>query len=309
MEKVVIFGGGKIGRKYFYNPNRRFEIVAVIDNNRDIIGTFFEEVIPIIGIDEYLRKYRQFNIVITTAKTQAVEEQLKSLNIYNYRIAPDIYSASDVSIDCDICHGNWILYLQEQFDREGMEILEIGSRNVTGSVFRDSFSKAHYIGFDYYAGENVDVVGDAHELSKYFDQKFDLIFSSAVFEHLAMPWKVSLEIIKLLKKGGYVFIETHYSYSSHERPWHFFQYSENALDVLFPGKFGMQCIKKGCSNLIEGRFTEYASEYLVGQKVEGLYCHSEYLGKKIEEVEKLQWDDIKLADVVKSTEYPNPKNK
>lgn len=48
-----------------------------------------------------------------------------------------------------------------------------------------------------------------------------LIFSSAVFEHFAMPWQVSIEMIKLLKEGGYLFIETHYSYSGHERPWHF----------------------------------------------------------------------------------------
>lgn len=309
MEKVVIFGAGQIGRKYFYNANKKAEIVAVLDNNKSLIGSLFENALPIIDIEEYIEKYRKYEIVITMSKTSEAEKQLKSLKINNYRIAPDVYSASDVPVDFDICHGNWILYLQEKFNKEGMEILEIGSRNVTGTVFRDFFSCAHYVGFDYYPGENVDVVGDAHELSKYFNQRFDLIFCSAVFEHLAMPWKVSLEIIKLLKKGGHVFIETHYSYSSHERPWHFFQYSENALDVLFPKKFGMQCIKKGCSNLIEGRFTEYASEYLVGQKVKGLYCHSEYLGQKVEEVEALQWENVQLADVAKSTEYPRPQNR
>ena len=57
---------------------------------------------------------------------------------------------------------------------------------------------ASYVGFDFYPGENVDVVGDAHKLSSYFghDEKFDLIFSSAVFEHLHMPWIVAQEIQK-----------------------------------------------------------------------------------------------------------------
>ena len=32
----------------------------------------------------------------------------------------------------------------------------------------DNFNKSEYIGFDYYAGDNVDVVGDAHKLSSYF---------------------------------------------------------------------------------------------------------------------------------------------
>ena len=143
-------------------------------------------------------------------------------------------------------------------------------------------------------------------MSKYFDHKFDLVFSSAVFEHLAMPWRVSTEIIKLLKTGGYVFVETHYSFSSHERPWHFFQFSENALDVLFPEKFGMQCVKKSVDNLIEGKFSEYASDYLVGKTVGGMYCHSEYLGQKLKEIDDLSWDRITLSDVVKSTEYPKP---
>lgn len=305
-ENVVLFGAGYFGKKCFYNPDRNFEIVAVIDNNLKLEGKLFENKIPIISIDDYMCHYRECDIVIAIREFSEVEEQLKEFDIFNYRIAADLYSASDVYTDTNIKHGNWITYLQKMYDKEGMEVLEVGARVVTGACFRKYFSHANYTGFDYYAGENVDVVGDAHELSRYFNKKFDLIFSSAVFEHLAMPWKASVEIIKLLKLNGHVFVETHYSYSTHERPWHFFQFSENALDILFPEKFGMHCIKKGCSNLIEGRFSEYASEYLVGQRVPGLYCHSEYLGQKVGETDGLAWDKISLADVVKSTEYPRP---
>lgn len=221
-DKVVLFGAGKKGRSCLNNPKRNFDVVAVIDNSKDLIGTVFEQNIPIIGIDEYLGKYRDYDIIITPVDYKAIEEQLNRKGIYNYHLLPDRYDHRDVPIDKCICHDNWINYLLEHFNVEGKEILEIGSRVVTGAVTGKLFSKANYIGFDYYSGENVDVVGDAHNLSKYFDKQFDLIFSSAVFEHLAMPWKVSTEIIKLLKPGGCVFIETHYSYSSHERPWHFF---------------------------------------------------------------------------------------
>lgn len=307
MEQVIIFGAGEIGRRCFYNPTRKFEIIAVLDNNPNLIGTLFENSIPIIGIEDYMQKYREYGIVVTTYQyCVEVAAQLMELNIDNFRIAADLYSSPDVPTDMDICHQNWKTYLQNNFNKPGMEILEVGSRNVTGHPLRNYFSEANYTGFDYYAGENVDVVGDAHELSKYFDKKFDLIFTSAVFEHLAMPWKVSTEIIKLFKVNGFVFVETHYSYGSHERPWHFFQFSENALDVLFPEKFGMKCIKKGCSNLIEGKFSEYASEDLAGMGIMGMYCHSEYLGQKIADVDDLSWDHLQLADVVRSTEYPRP---
>lgn len=302
--KVVLFGAGKRGHLYFNNPRRNCDIVAVIDNNKDLIGTLFEPDIPIIGIDEYTVKYRDYDIVIALADVKAVEEQLKKEGIYNYRVSADRYDHGDVPMDECISHDNWKKYLQEHFDMDDMEVLEVGSRNVVSGMTRELFLRANYTGFDYYPGENVDVVGDAHELSKYFDKKFDLIFSSAVFEHLAMPWKVSTEIIKLLKMGGYVFIETHYSYSSHERPWHFFQFSENALDVLFPERFGMKCLRKGCCNLLEGRFSEFASKYLQGQQVPGLYCHSEYLGQKQREVEEMSWDKVYLEDVVGATKYP-----
>ena len=121
--------------------------------------------------------------------------------------------------------------MSQNFNKPGLNILEVGSWNVTGSNRRQFFSHANYVGFDYYDGENVDVVGDAHKLSYYFEdeEKFDLIFSSAVFEHLHMPWVAAEQISKLLKPGGHVFIETHFSFSSHERPWHFFQFSDMAL--------------------------------------------------------------------------------
>ena len=101
-------------------------------------------------------------------------------------------------------------------------------------------------------------------LSSYFNgvEKFDIIYSSACFEHFAMPWVVSTEIAKLLKVGGIVFIETHFSFSSHERPWHFFQFSDMALKVLFSEALGFECIEAGMSNPMIGRFSSLADDYL-----------------------------------------------
>lgn len=301
--KVVLFGAGEMGKKILGKCS--YEVMAVIDNNTEMHG---KQICGkwIINLDEYKKSYSQYPILISTYKTKEILEQLYANGISDISVAPELYEDASVLRDEEIAHGNWIDYLLKLCDKPGMRVLELGSRNVTGDLFRDKFKKATYVGFDYYAGENVDVAGDAHQLSCYFNEKYDLIFSSAVFEHLAMPWRVSVEMIKLLKTGGYVFIETHYSYSSHERPWHFFQYSENALDVLFPEKFGMRCVKKGCSNLIEGKFSIDASEYLRGKMVPGLYCHSEYLGQKFKDVEEseLDWSVVSLDDVRKGTEYP-----
>lgn len=206
-------------------------------------------------------------------------------------------------------HESWQKYLQEIGNKPGMKILEVGSREVTGkSNARKEFSLASYTGFDYYPGANVDVVGDAHKLSSYFkeDEKFDIIYSTACFEHFAMPWVVSTEIAKLLKVGGIVFVETHFSFSTHERPWHFFHYTDMAMRALFSPALGFECIEAGFSNPIVGRFSAFAAPYLQHQFVRGLYCHIGYLGRKTKDVTDFDWTKVNLEEVVGDTKYPAP---
>jgi len=229
------------------------------------------------------------------------------LSLLIENIFDKIYLATDVPMSSIVSHLKWQKYLYEIGNKPGMRILEIGSRELTGeSSARKEFSLAKYIGFDYYPGKNVEVVGDAHKLSSYFEdqEKFDIVYSSACFEHFAMPWIVAVEISKLLKIGGIVFVETHFSYSSHERPWHFFQFSDMALRTLFSPALGFECIEAGMSNPIVGRFSSLADDYLKNKRVTGLYCHSEYLGKKITDVEDFDWEKVDLIDVIGETQYP-----
>ena len=239
-----------------------------------------------------------------------IAKKLKyAIRTFLSRLRPDTrWLDPDVPLSKIASHKNYLNYLTEIANKKGMKILEVGSREVTGqSDARDRFSNAEYIGFDYYPGPNVDVVGDAHKLSQYFGgQKFDLIYSCACFEHFAMPWLVAVEMAKLLKVGGVVFVETHFSFCSHQRPWHFFQFSDMALRVLFSPAMGIECIEAGMSNPIVGRFTSLADEYLRFKRVSALYCHSEFLGRKTSEVSNFSWSEIELQKVVGGTEYRLP---
>lgn len=219
------------------------------------------------------------------------------------------FLASDVPMSRLVSHQKWQKYLYEIGNKPGMKVLEIGSREVTGaSNARNEFAKAEYVGFDYYPGNNVDIVGDAHKLSSYFEEgeQFDVVYSSACFEHFAMPWVVAAEIARVLKAGGFVFVETHFSFSSHERPWHFFHFTDMALKVLFSEALGFECVEAGMSNPIVGRFSSLADTYLRNRPVSGLYCHSAYLGKKVRDVKNFDWQQIDLASVVGDTKYPEP---
>lgn len=215
-------------------------------------------------------------------------------------LAPDIPMATIAS------HEHFLDYLVTSGNHKDKKILEIGSREVTGgSKAKRLFDNADYTGFDIYEGPNVDVVGDIHKLSTYFSEPFDIIYSHAVFEHLAMPWIAAEEISKCLKVGGIVCIITHFSYSSHERPWHFFQYSDMGLKVLFSPALGFECLDAGVSNPMVGRFSAFAESNLKCRPVGALYCHSGYIGRKTKEVSDFSWKEVDLQSVVGNTIYPH----
>lgn len=126
-------------------------------------------------------------------------------------------------------------------------VLEIGSRARSGVSRRNFFPETcNYVGLDIMAGENVSVVGDAHELSSLFPaEHFDFVFSVSVWEHLAMPWKVSIELNRVMKTGGLAMINTHQSWPVHEEPWDYFRFSDFAWDTLFNAATGFEIVARG----------------------------------------------------------------
>ncbi|HKB89908.1 MAG TPA: methyltransferase domain-containing protein [Opitutaceae bacterium] len=184
-------------------------------------------------------------------------------------------------------------------------VLEIGSRARSGITRRHLFpSTCDYAGFDIIAGPNVDVVGDAHELSQYFPANhFDFAWSVSVWEHLCMPWKVSLELNKVLKLGGVAMINTHQSWPSHEEPWDYFRFSEYSWSSLFNAATGFEIIDSGQGSSCVMVPSLYREE-LYDQKIEWHYgfLASRCVARKISET-KLEWPvDSKT---VSRNIYPN----
>lgn len=133
---------------------------------------------------------------------------------------------------------------QELAARPPGKLLEIGSRARSGNEYKHIVPPGwEYVGFDLVEGPNVDVVGDAHELAAAVgDQRFDAVLSVSVFEHLLMPWKVVVEINRVLEPGGLVFITTHQSYPLHDEPWDFWRFSEKAWPGLFNAATGFEIL-------------------------------------------------------------------
>jgi hypothetical protein len=123
-------------------------------------------------------------------------------------------------------------------------VLEIGSRARSGNEYTHIVPSGwEYVGMDVKEGPNVDIVGDAHELAAVVGaQRFDAVFAISVFEHLVMPWKVAVEMNKVLNVGGLVFIATHQSYPLHDVPWDFWRFSDTAWPALFNAATGFEVV-------------------------------------------------------------------
>lgn len=192
-----------------------------------------------------------------------------------------------------------------------LSVLEIGSRVVSpGSKSkRELFPGASkYVGFDYYPDSNTDVVGDAHELTKYFEgQKFDAIFSLSVLEHIAMPWKVALEISRLLDIGGVTCHVTPQTWPLHEMPWDFWRFSDESLKVLFSSPFGFKTIKAGLFHPVHIHMVNPQPGHELLHVIPG-FAGCSVFARKVSEVDsdKFKWD-LRTEDVLGPEHlYPKP---
>jgi hypothetical protein len=144
----------------------------------------------------------------------------------------------------DRYHALQVRFFEMMRQRERGTVLEIGSRNRSGIV-RTHLLSPHmqYVGMDIKRGDNVDVIGDAHVLGELFEPgRFDGVFSVSVFEHLLMPWKVAIEMNRVMKVGGLVMCATHQAFPLHEEPWDFWRFSDRAWRGIFNQATGFRII-------------------------------------------------------------------
>jgi SAM-dependent methyltransferase len=127
----------------------------------------------------------------------------------------------------------WHLFKQ-QMRSNGGTILDVGGYG-PGALKAEAHDWPNKIvAIDTREGDGVDVIGDGHQLSKYFPvNTFDYVVSRYTFEHILMPWKVVVEANKVLKPGGKMFVVTHHQAGCHEVPWDFWRFTPFCWSALF----------------------------------------------------------------------------
>ena len=126
-------------------------------------------------------------------------------------------------------------------------VLELGTRrsDEKTSTRHDSWipHAAEFIGTDIERAPDVDLVADVHRLTETTGvERFDIVISCSSFEHFKYPYLAAHEIMKAMKIGGLIFIQTHQSYPVHAVPYDYFRFSREALASLFGTKMGFDVI-------------------------------------------------------------------
>ena len=114
---------------------------------------------------------------------------------------------------------------------QNKKILDVGSYDVNGTM-KPIFEQGQYIGLDMEKGPNVDIVGKSHEIP-FIDNFFDIVISSSCFEHDDMFWVSFKEMCRVLKSGGYMYIQAPQNGPYHGWPgdnWRFYADSWRALE-------------------------------------------------------------------------------
>jgi SAM-dependent methyltransferase len=116
--------------------------------------------------------------------------------------------------------------------QKNFRVLNIGSGSNAGVGRRlwDNHSQCDVINMDLGSGDNVDLIGDAHNL-QFPDNSFDAVVMQAVIEHLVNPNVAISEALRVLKPGGYLYIEVPFLQGFHADPHDYQRYTLEGLRI------------------------------------------------------------------------------
>ncbi len=143
--------------------------------------------------------------------------------------------------------GGWDMFVPGMKDIGGT-VLQIGGRlNQGEQSYSLLFSpQCSYLCGDIHPGKHVDVVLDAHALSRHFaPASLAGVFSEAVLEHLAAPWLAAAEINRVLRLGGLTYHRVPTTVPVHELPNDFWRMTEQGLRLLFGKPLGFEVLYAG----------------------------------------------------------------
>ena len=110
----------------------------------------------------------------------------------------------------DTSFENLDLFIRTYFpDTRDLKVIDVGSRSRTPEKiikWKDILSKLEYIGVDLVDGDNVDVILKDPYSYPFEDESIDIIIANSIFEHSEFFWDLFLELLRILKPSGILYI-------------------------------------------------------------------------------------------------------
>jgi len=128
-----------------------------------------------------------------------------------------------------ITRGGLRKFLLTQKNEKRLDILDIGGEK---DFYKEYFPNSHKITFNIDSEREPNIVGDAHDLSQFKDNQFDIVLMIAVMEHLKDPEKVVREIKRVLKPDGKFIFTTVFVFPIHDAPGDYWRFTYFGLKEL-----------------------------------------------------------------------------
>lgn len=285
---------------WFHKPDA--ELSAVRLRCRGLVSQYGEVGLEHAGVAA-LGPKKGFALQAMIAENKFPEDAQIEFQVMRDRITAPLAKLVEERAKDDLCarvERKFMTLLKRMDGRP--KLLDVGGRDRSAIDRSKQFPFADVTVVDILPGQNVDVVGDAHDLSRLFEPNvFDAVYSVSVFEHLLMPWKAVLEMNKVLKPGGIGLVFTHQTLGLHDAPWDFWRFSAHSWDALFNRHTGFEIEERSQSMLNFILPMLYRDEMRDAEKAAGCEA-SVVLFRKIGPT-ALEWD-VRLNSII-NTLYPS----
>jgi SAM-dependent methyltransferase len=139
------------------------------------------------------------------------------------------------------------LFFETYVTADNLNIVEVGSQDVQGSIRSLKPATATYTGYDYVAGPGVDHVVSHPFTLPIQDNTVDVVISSSCYEHSGMFWMNFLEAMRVLKPSGVYYMQAPSNGEFHRWPidsWRFYPDAGHSL-----AQWGKMAGHKNCELL------------------------------------------------------------
>ena len=163
-------------------------------------------------------------------------------------------------LNCELFFSTYKKY----FNDSTVKVIDIGSQDINGSLKEVCPKNFKYIGVDFQKGKNVDIIlTDPYKLP-FDDNSIDIVISSSCFEHSEMFWLSYLEILRILKPKGLLYLNVPSDGGIHREPvdcWRFYPDSGHAL-VNWSKRNGYNSTLLECYTQVGGSWHDYVAIFL-----------------------------------------------